>query len=480
MSFKQFFYETKDLVYDHPPERAKFQLGDIVIVRDDGRWKMYQPKKSEPYINQVGEVVGYKNVPGGYTKFALKFSDGNTLLIHSHFLFGPFKDLKTAQKYTNPGLKIAPTDIKQKQGVKVLAEYQKRDNVEIFLKDFLPKIGYTWLKQPIEVLSKDSKYILTVFATRDIEYCQLDKYSHNIAIQGKYSCYRVNNAGSKKLKSAMGVTLNGILNESAHSGGMGYFIEAPGLNGSNRLTINKMFELYEYGIPNNPELLKKDELISYFADVKTKIQQIKSGKFNTDLDLIKLFYKVEGDTIASHGYGEVEYDKVQLKDPNFFKPYKIIGDFRADIDMSNIKDLSFLPKEVTGDLRIHDWSNYNLEELNFKNLNGMPPVGENIDVSRLGLESLEGSPKIVNGDFDCSANKLTNFIGGPEKVKGDFDFSQNQLTSLAGLPKAKLYNFTLAKLNGRDVTQQDIDLALLKHKMSPDAKETFGGLMDEL
>jgi hypothetical protein len=200
MSFKQFFYESKEQVYDVPPVRAKFQLGDIVVVRNDGRWKMYQSKKTEPYINQIGEVVGYKNSPGAYTKFALKFPDGNTFLFHGHFLYGPFKDLKTAQKYTKPGLKINPADIKIKEGTKVLASYQKRDNVEIFLKDFLPKIGYTWLQKPIEILSKDSKYVYTVFATRDLEYTRTGRYGHEPVIQGKCSCYRVNNVKTKKNK----------------------------------------------------------------------------------------------------------------------------------------------------------------------------------------------------------------------------------------------------------------------------------------
>ncbi len=50
------------------------------------------------------------------------------------------------------------------------------------------------------------------------------------------------------------------------------------------------------------------------------------------------------------------------------------------------------------------------------------------------LTSLEGSPKVVDGDFVCRNNKLTSLIGAPEKVHGCFSCESNQLTSLEGAP----------------------------------------------
>jgi hypothetical protein len=484
MSFKQFFNEAAELAYNPPPEKAKFQLGDLVVVRDDGRWKTYQSKKTAPYINSIGEVVGYKNVPGAYTKFALKFSDGNVFLFHSHFLYGPFKDLKTAQKYTDPKIDIKPVDIKPKQGSVTLTEYQKRDNVESFLKTFLPKIGYTLLQTPKEVMSKDGKYIYTVFATMDIEYCKSNQFSHEIVIPGKYSCYRVNGVRTKKLKSAMGNTLNGIngiINfRNSSSGGLNYFIEAPEKNKNDDVNVDSLFALNEFGIPSNPKLLHEESIIEYFNTYKTTIQQIKAGKFNTDLSIVSLFYNVNGDTITGDTLtGSVSYDKVDLKDKNFYNSYKIIGNFNFDVNNGNT-DLTRLPREITGDLSVYNWHD-DFDSRSLNSLHGIQIVGGDIEVSRVGLKSLAGAPKIINGNFDCGGNNLVNFNGGPEEVKGDFKFFRcKKLTSLSGLPKAKMYEYDGALLNGREVTEKDIQIALLKYKMSPTAKETFGDLMDEL
>ena len=372
MSFKQFFKEAKEVNYEHPPERAKFQLGDLIVVRDNGRWRTYQSKKTEPYINQIGEVVGYKNVPGAYTKFALKFSDGNVFLIHSHFLFGPFKDLKTAEKYTDPKVTIIPTDIKITQKANSLTEYQKRDKLESTLRDFLPKIGYSLLEPPVEVVSEDGQYVYTVLATMDIENSETKVYSVNNIIPGKYVCYRENKIKTKKLKSAMDTGFNAIIGDRDFSNGFGYFIQAPARNTNDEIDTNTIYILRKYGLHNNPDMLKQDKIIKYFADYRSMLEQIKEGKYNTDLDLINLFYKVEGDTIT----GDVKYDSVKLHDPYFYASYKIIGDFTCYDFEGKLKDLTVAPKEVTGEFYFHG--------KNLKSLRGLPKAGSyNLNTTKL-------------------------------------------------------------------------------------------------
>ncbi len=55
--------------------------------------------------------------------------------------------------------------------------------------------------------------------------------------------------------------------------------------------------------------------------------------------------------------------------------------------------------------------------------------------SNAKLTTLEGSPRIVGGDFLCSQNQLTSLEGAPEEVGGNFQCIYNELTSLQGAPK---------------------------------------------
>jgi hypothetical protein len=155
-------------------------------------------------------------------------------------------------------------------------------------------------------------------------------------------------------------------------------------------------------------MLKQDKIIKYFADYRSELEQIKEGKYNTDLELVKMFYKVEGDTIT----GDVNFFKVKLHDPYFYASYKIIGDFDCyDYGVNlNIKDLKIFPKEVTG----------------------------------------------------------------------EFAYKGNDLKSLSGLPKAGTYDFGYTTLNGKPITDIDIETALMKHTLKPETAQTFSDIIDEL
>jgi len=53
-----------------------------------------------------------------------------------------------------------------------------------------------------------------------------------------------------------------------------------------------------------------------------------------------------------------------------------------------------------------------------------------------GLSSLEGAPQSVGGDFGCSYNQLRSLEGAPQSVGGGFYCSDNQLSSLEGAPQS--------------------------------------------
>lgn len=48
-----------------------------------------------------------------------------------------------------------------------------------------------------------------------------------------------------------------------------------------------------------------------------------------------------------------------------------------------------------------------------------------INVSGLGLTSLEGAPRSISGNFNCSRNKLKSLKGSPKKIEGSFNCNQN-------------------------------------------------------
>jgi len=70
---------------------------------------------------------------------------------------------------------------------------------------------------------------------------------------------------------------------------------------------------------------------------------------------------------------------------------------------------------------------------------------EDINVSSIGLTSLEGAPKAVGGDFDCSENYLTSLKGAPKTVRGGFYCTSNKLTSLKGAPKTVGVDFDCSR-----------------------------------
>ena len=49
-----------------------------------------------------------------------------------------------------------------------------------------------------------------------------------------------------------------------------------------------------------------------------------------------------------------------------------------------------------------------------------------------GLDSLEGSPDILRGNFDVDTNKLVNLNGSPKEIYGNVWFNNNSLESLEG------------------------------------------------
>lgn len=101
-------------------------------------------------------------------------------------------------------------------------------------------------------------------------------------------------------------------------------------------------------------------------------------------------------------------------------------------------------------LREHGINNYHISEDFYVSVQGNVNLSEKLngeklpikfdridgyfDISNNGLETLEGAPKTVLKDFNCSKNKLSSLFDCPTEV-GEFDCSYNQLKNLSYGPK---------------------------------------------
>jgi hypothetical protein len=81
--------------------------------------------------------------------------------------------------------------------------------------------------------------------------------------------------------------------------------------------------------------------------------------------------------------------------------------------------------------------------LGLTSLQGAPKnMAGNFNCSRNNLQTLEHAPKIITeGSFNCSNNKIVNLIGSPTEVDNNFYCSNNHLTDLQNGPKLVKQDF---------------------------------------
>lgn len=77
-----------------------------------------------------------------------------------------------------------------------------------------------------------------------------------------------------------------------------------------------------------------------------------------------------------------------------------------------------------------------IDNTNIESLDGSPKrVNGNFDFSISLVRSLEGSPRYVGGDFMGSINSIESLNGCPEIIKGSLFLSRNELKNLSGITK---------------------------------------------
>ena len=90
----------------------------------------------------------------------------------------------------------------------------------------------------------------------------------------------------------------------------------------------------------------------------------------------------------------------------------------------------------------HYWT----EVLGKEDLKGKKYEG-NLDISGLGLTSLDGCPKEIKGSFNCSNNNLTTLEHSPNKVLKTFDCSNNNLENLKGVENLQFGKNSIKNFN---------------------------------
>ena len=75
-----------------------------------------------------------------------------------------------------------------------------------------------------------------------------------------------------------------------------------------------------------------------------------------------------------------------------------------------------------------------ITDTSYGDLSGQIYKGD-ITLYNQGIESLYGSPTVINGDYMIVQNKIKNLEGGPTTANGVYIVSDNKLESLKGAPK---------------------------------------------
>lgn len=144
---------------------------------------------------------------------------------------------------------------------------------------------------------------------------------------------------------------------------------------------------------------------------------------------------------------------------------------------SKIKSLKNFPVNVEGNLtvmsnKITSLENstvnevkgtFNISNNKLKNLKGGPKCVGNIVCVSCGLESLDGSPIEVRGDFTCSNNNLTSVKSSTFYIGGTFDCSNNKLKNLIDLPLC-----SKIKYDGNSLQDTQLELVFPEFQINDD------------
>jgi hypothetical protein len=464
-SFKQFFFESVESEanlppppekFSVPPPRAKFQLGDVVLIQnpqpsDKDYVKRNMPKYLHDYTNAIGRVIGHRTIGGGSyitTEFALEFEDGKIGKAKSLLLVGPFRSIQTAKKYQGrkelTSNDIAPED--HKRHAEAATEIESNEDIENTFKKLFVKEGeFAWLTEPLSFVDGKIRVIILAYkptfsggyifnncpssipkeiGESQIFYKKVDLISNKLVKTASFN--------HQSMSSAYGMSV------PEHRSDSTTFVDGK---------LNVIGVMYSKMAINTSKGLVK------FYNESQKIKELEKLKDGmTYFDLINNVRTQGSLKIVPENAGV--YHKLTLvhesitKDINAFKNYI----FEGSLSTRCLVNGQFVfPKEVKGELCVAD------SESKIENLKGFPKLSKNCEV-RIGgpvksyeglppelnhklvvrnVLSLKGFPKVINGD--CEMDKVESFAGGENTVINGMLIVNKGPSSYKEIPEAKHY-----------------------------------------
>ena len=326
---------TETLNFNPIPAGAKFQKGDIVIGRLPQNIRIL-PKKSIPYVNKPGIIVGRSNQGQSSPMYHMDYGNGKYANFSGNILDGPFKSIEAAKKYEDPKVQIDIADTLRIKPKILLTDWQRNPLIEKQLKSIYTAhpFNMTWFDEPKE--------------TADIG-------------------------------------ANGKARETQETGHI-FILAERELSPGNKIYIlrcnNNDYKLTKYSPYTVPVLSlefdaqKQEDLINvmnmdsklaledYLEELKNVFEMCpivyESGKLSDD-DILNLLYNVDGDHIKpTYNFGILSKDLTNpFTNKRIFNNYVFEGDYYV----TNKTDCITCPKEIVGTLFLNKCINVHLTSL---------------------------------------------------------------------------------------------------------------------
>ena len=447
MSFKRYFNPLTEAKvpkapnlsnYTVPGPKARFQDGDIVLVRvpkshagqSKEYFRLYHPTFCMPYMNAVGTVrLNYNN--GYQSKYAIEVEDGNLVPIATPFLVGPFISVEAAKKYQGSDAELDGKDL---NGF-VANDAQSNKEIESeFKRSFCnDEVGFKWLDQPAIVKYKNFHVYVLAFKKnqKSADVINGDRMSSRTELNFvNMEHYEREENPTKpefdngfvfcKVIDKLNKTLKKTSSISSSSGKTGeYFLQ--------QIEYNSWWYLSDRFVDGKPvgnvftvSMLPVNSTLSTAKDKIVKLFKQYEEGLTDGLELFKTEYNLTNSSTF------VKAKEVEIHEAILGPYMREIEKYDIRCDKFTIKYLEsatrigFLPKKVTCKyFMIEGNSNFR-----FDNLEGL----EKCDLSNVsefssdvGLGNLKGFPEQLNKPsitvrFDSNAIGVNSLVGIPDTL----------------------------------------------------------------